>query len=452
MEEKIEELEIKIKELLNEKKYHEIRETLQDLNEADIAEIIETIENRDDVVRVFRLLSKDNAADVFAYIPVEYEQMIIESLTAREIGQVMNDLYSDDAVDMLEEMPASVVKKILAATDSETRQDINNLLKYPEDSAGSLMTVEFANLRTYMDVMDALKKIRSTGIDKETINVCYVTDPQKHLLGIVTLRQLILADPEDKIKDLMDENVITVHTLDDQEEVAKQFQKYDFEAMPVVDNENRLVGIITVDDVMDIIEEEATEDIEMMAAITPTDQPYTKTTVWETYKKRIPWLMLLMISASITGKIIQGFESALSACVVLTSFIPMLMDTGGNCGSQASVSIIRALSLDEVEFRDLPLIVWKEIKVSLIVGLTLAVANFIKIMLIDQTTVLVAFVVCITLFVTIVVAKFVGCSLPVIASKIGFDPAVMASPFITTIVDALSLIVYFNVAGIFLNL
>ena len=452
MEEKIEELEIKIKELLNEKKYHEIRETLQDLNEADIAEIIETIENRDDVVRVFRLLSKDNAADVFAYIPVEYEQMIIESLTAREIGQVMNDLYSDDAVDMLEEMPASVVKKILAATDSETRQDINNLLKYPEDSAGSLMTVEFANLRTYMDVMDALKKIRSTGIDKETINVCYVTDPQKHLLGIVTLRQLILADPEDKIKDLMDENVMTVHTLDDQEEVAKQFQKYDFEAMPVVDNENRLVGIITVDDVMDIIEEEATEDIEMMAAITPTDQPYTKTTVWETYKKRIPWLMLLMISASITGKIIQGFESALSACVVLTSFIPMLMDTGGNCGSQASVSIIRALSLDEVEFRDLPLIVWKEIKVSLIVGLTLAVANFIKIMLIDQTTVLVAFVVCITLFVTIVVAKFVGCSLPVIASKIGFDPAVMASPFITTIVDALSLIVYFNVAGIFLNL
>ncbi len=452
MEEKIEELEIKIKELLNEKKYHEIRETLQDLNEADIAEIIETIENRDDVVRVFRLLSKDNAADVFAYIPVEYEQMIIESLTAREIGQVMNDLYSDDAVDMLEEMPASVVKKVLAATDSETRQDINNLLKYPEDSAGSLMTVEFANLRTYMDVMDALKKIRSTGIDKETINVCYVTDPQKHLLGIVTLRQLILADPEDKIKDLMDENVITVHTLDDQEEVAKQFQKYDFEAMPVVDNENRLVGIITVDDVMDIIEEEATEDIEMMAAITPTDQPYTKTTVWETYKKRIPWLMLLMISASITGKIIQGFESALSACVVLTSFIPMLMDTGGNCGSQASVSIIRALSLDEVEFRDLPLIVWKEIKVSLIVGLTLAVANFIKIMLIDQTTVLVAFVVCITLFVTIVVAKFVGCSLPVIASKIGFDPAVMASPFITTIVDALSLIVYFNVAGIFLNL
>ena len=452
MEEKIEELEIKIKELLNEKKYHEIRETLQDLNEADIAEIIETIENRDDVVRVFRLLSKDNAADVFAYIPVEYEQMIIESLTAREIGQVMNDLYSDDAVDMLEEMPASVVKKVLAATDSETRQDINNLLKYPEDSAGSLMTVEFANLRTYMDVMDALKKIRSTGIDKETINVCYVTDPQKHLLGIVTLRQLILADPEDKIKDLMDENVITVHTLDDQEEVAKQFQKYDFEAMPVVDNENRLVGIITVDDVMDIIEEEATEDIEMMAAITPTDQPYTKTTVWETYKKRIPWLMLLMISASITGKIIQGFESALSACVVLTSFIPMLMDTGGNCGSQASVSIIRDLSLYEVDFRDLTLIVWKEIKVSLIVGLTLAVANFIKIMLIDQTTVLVAFVVCITLFVTIVVAKFVGCSLPVIASKIGFDPAVMASPFITTIVDALSLIVYFNVAGIFLNL
>ncbi|WP_050635754.1 magnesium transporter [Candidatus Stoquefichus sp. SB1] len=452
MEKRIEELEIQIKDLLNNKKYHQIRELLVDLNEADIAEIIETIDNREDVVRLFRLLPKDSAADVFSYIPVEYEQMIIESLTNREIGQIMNDLYSDDAVDMLEEMPANVVKRVLAATDKETRQDINSLLKYPEDSAGSIMTVEFVDLRAYMSVSDAIERIRQIGLDKETINVCYVTDARKHLLGIVTLREIILASEDENIKELMTENVITVHTLDDQEEVAKQFQKYDFAAMPVVDNENRLVGIITVDDVMDILEEEATEDIEMMAAITPTDQPYMKTSVFETYKKRIPWLLLLMISASITGKIIQGFETALSTYVILTAFIPMLMDTGGNCGSQASVSVIRALSLDEVEFKELPMVIWKEMKVSIIVGGTLAIANFVKILLIDQTTTLVAFVVCLTLFVTVVVAKLVGCILPILADKIGFDPAVMASPFITTIVDALSLLVYFNVAGIFLGI
>lgn len=452
MEERIEALEIQIKDLLENKKYHQIRELLVDLNEADIAEIIETIDEREDVVRLFRLLPKDSAADVFSYIPVEYEQMIIESLTNREIGQIMNDLYSDDAVDMLEEMPANVVKRVLAVTDKETRRDINSLLKYPEDSAGSIMTVEFVDLRAYMSVTDAIERIRRIGLDKETINICYVTDAQKHLLGIVTLREIILSNENESIKELMTENVITVHTLDDQEEVAKQFQKYDFAAMPVVDNENRLVGIITVDDVMDILEEEATEDIEMMAAITPTDQPYMKTSVWETYKKRIPWLLLLMISASITGKIIQGFESALSTYVILTAFIPMLMDTGGNCGSQASVSVIRALSLDEVQFKELPLVIWKEMKVSIIVGGTLAIANFVKILLIDQTTTLVAFVVCLTLFVTVVVAKLVGCVLPILADKIGFDPAVMASPFITTIVDALSLLVYFNVAGIFLSL
>ena len=443
MEKRIEELENQIKDLLNDKKYHQIRELLVDLNEADIAEIIETIDNKEDVVRIFRLLPKDSAADVFSYIPVEYEQMIIESLTNREIGQIMNDLYSDDAVDMLEEMPANVVKKVLAATDKETRRDINSLLKYPEDSAGSIMMVEYVDLRAYMSVSDAIDRIRQTGVDKETINTCYVTDAQKHLLGIVTLREIILAKTDENIKDLMTENVITFHTLDDQEEVAKQFQKYDFGAMPVVDNENRLVGIITVDDVMDILEEEATEDIEMMAAITPTDQPYMKTSIFDTYKKRIPWLLLL---------IIQGFETALSTYVILTAFIPMLMDTGGNCGSQASVSVIRALSLDEVEFKELPLVVWKEMKVSILVGATLAIANFVKIMLIDQTSMLVAFVVCMTLFVTVVVAKFVGCTLPILADKIGFDPAVMASPFITTIVDALSLLVYFNVAGAFLGI
>ncbi len=452
MDERIEEIELEIKKLLNEKNYHSIRRLLEDLNEADIAEIIEEIDNKEDVVRIFRLLSKDGAAEVFTYMPVEYEQMIIESLTNREIGQIMNDLYSDDAVDILEEMPANVVKKILAATDAQTRKDINSLLKYPEDSAGSIMTVEYVDLKAYMSVSDAIERIRRIGVDKETINICYITDAQKHLLGTMTLREIILAGADEKIKDIMEDNVITVHTLDDQEEVARAFQKYDFSVMPVVDNEGRLVGIITADDIMDILEEEATEDIEKMAAITPTDTPYMKTSVFETYKKRIPWLLLLMISASITGKIITGFEDALASCVILTAFIPMLMDTGGNCGSQASVSVIRALSLDEVEFSDLPIIIFKEMRVALMVGLTLAVCNFIKIMLVDQTTMLVAFVVCATLCVTVICAKFVGCVLPVVAYKLGFDPAVMASPFITTIVDALSLLVYFNIATMFLNI
>jgi magnesium transporter len=452
MEKELDEIELEIKSLLEQKNYHAIRQILEDLNEADIAEIIEEIDDEEDSVRIYRLLSKDHAAEVFSYIPIEYERMIIQSLTTREISQVMNDLYSDDAVDLLEEMPANVVKKILAATDSQTRKDINSLLKYPEDSAGSVMTVEYVDLRADMTIGDAIHRIRKIGVDKETINICYITDAYKQLLGTVTLREIILADENEQISELMEENVITVHTLDDQEEVAKTFQKYDFSVMPVVDNEGRLVGIITADDVMDILEEEATEDIEKMAAITPTDTPYMKTSVFETYKKRIPWLLLLMISASITGKIITGFEDALASCVVLTAFIPMLMDTGGNSGSQASVSVIRALSLDEIEFKDLPKVIFKELRVAVMVGLTLAICNFFKILLIDQTSLLVAFVVCATLFVTVICAKFVGCVLPVVASKLGFDPAVMASPFITTIVDALSLIVYFNIATAFLNI
>ncbi len=452
MEENLVFIENQIKELLENKKFHQIKDILHELNEADIAEIIETIEDRDHIVRIFRLLSKDIAAEVFAYIPVEYEQIIIESLTKKEVGQIVDELFSDDAVDMLEEMPANVVKKVLESSSPETRKMINNLLKYPEDSAGSIMTVELVDLRTYMTMKDAITRIRLTGVDKETINTCYVTDAQKHLLGIVTLREIILAEEDELIKDVMTENIITAHTLDDQEEVVRQFQKYDFGSMPVVDNENRLVGIITADDIMDIIEEEATEDIEMMAAITPTDQPYMKTSVFDTYKKRIPWLLLLMISASITGKIIQGFEAALSTYVILTAFIPMLMDTGGNCGAQASVSVIRAISLNEVEFSELPKVMMKELRVAVMIGGTLSIANFLKILLIDQTSMQVAIVVCLTLFVTVIVAKFVGCSLPVLANKLGFDPAVMASPFITTIVDALSLIVYFNVAGVLLGL
>lgn len=452
MEERIEELELRIKELLSEKKYFDVRELLVDMNEADIAEIIESFEEKNDVVRIFRLLPKNNAALVFAYIPVEYEQMIIESITTREINFIMNELFTDDAADMLEEMPANVVKRVLAATDPETRKEINELLKYPDSSAGSVMAVEYVSLRTTMSVSEAIAKIRAVGENKETINVCYVTDIQKHLLGIVTLKDIIMAEADDNIGEIMDDNVITVHTLDDQEEVARLFQKYDFSTMPVVDNENRLVGIITVDDVMDIIEEEATEDIEMMAAITPTDTPYMKTSIFETYGKRIPWLLILMISASITGKIIENFEAGLASCVILTAFIPMLMNTGGSCGSQASVSVIRALSLDEVEFKDIFKILFKEFSVSLVIGATLSVANFVKMLVFDQVSMTIALIVCMTLFFTSVIAELAGCSLPVIASKLGFDPAVMASPFITTIVDAVSLVIYFNIASRFLGL
>lgn len=452
MEEKIDELENTIKSLLAKKKYHDLRTLLEEENEADLAEVFETIDNNESIVLLFRLLHKDQAAEVFAYLPIDRQQTLIQSLSNTEVGQILNDLNSDDAVDMLEEMPANVVKKILALADPQTRQDINSLLQYPEDSAGSIMTVEFVDLRSFMTINDAIERIRKKGIDSETINYCYVTDAQKHLLGVISLREIILAKPDDKIEDIMDDNIIIVTTLQDQEEVAKLFKKYDFAAMPVVDQENRLVGIITVDDVMDILEEEVTEDIEKMAAITPNDQPYMKTSVFETYKKRIPWLLLLMISASITGKIIQGFETALASCVVLTAFIPMLMDTGGNCGSQASVSVIRALSLDELDFHELPRVIWKEFRVSFFVGLTLACCNFVKVILIDRVNITIAFVVCFTLFLTVISAKLVGCILPVIASKLGFDPAVMASPFITTIVDALSLLLFFNIASAFLGI
>lgn len=452
MEEKIEYLEKEIKSLLENKKYHDLRKLLEEENEADLAEVFETINNNENVVLLFRLLPKDEAAEVFAYLPIDQQQTLIQSLSNTEVGQILNDLNSDDAVDMLEEMPANVVKKILALADPQTRQDINSLLQYPEDSAGSIMTVEFIDLRSFMTINDAIERIRKKGIDSETINYCYVTDGQKHLLGVISLREIILAKPEEKIEDLMDDNIIIVTTLQDQEEVAKLFKKYDFAAMPVVDQENRLVGIITVDDVMDILEEEVTEDIEKMAAITPNDQPYMKTSVLETYKKRIPWLLLLMISASITGKIIQGFETALASCVVLTAFIPMLMDTGGNCGSQASVSVIRALSLDELDFHELPLVIWKEFRVSFLIGLTLALCNFLKVIVVDRVSITIAFVVCFTLFLTVITAKLVGCVLPVIASKLGFDPAVMASPFITTIVDALSLLLFFNIAAVFLGI
>ncbi len=438
-------------ELVNTKQYTRLRQELAELNDADIAAFLEALEG-EDMLKIFRILPKALAADVFSYLPIEDQQVIITSLSDKEAASIINNLMADDATDLLEEMPANIVKKLLANANSETRRDINHLLRYPEYSAGSIMTVEFVDLKENLTVAESIERIRKVGIDKETINICYVLDNKRTLVGTVALRYLLLSEPEAVIGEIMHENVISLHTLMDQEEVTRQFQKYDFTAMPVVDNENRLVGIITVDDVVDIMQEEATEDIEKMAAIVPSDKPYMKTGVIETWKKRIPWLLLLMISATFTGKIITSFEDALSACVVLTAFIPMLMDTGGNAGGQSSVTIIRGLSLNEIQFSDMLEVIWKEARVALLCGMTLAVANFVKLLVIDRVSTAVAAVVCTTLVVTVFIAKIVGCILPMGAKKVGFDPAVMASPFITTIVDALSLIIYFRIASVLLHL
>lgn len=440
-----------IKDLLDEKQYTRLRQKVAELNDADIAAAMEEMEEKD-LLKMFRILPKSMAADVFSYLEVENQQFIITSLSERDAADIIDNLMSDDAADLLEEMPANVVKKLLASASPDTRRDINHLLRYPEDSAGSMMTVEYMDFKEDYTVADAIAKIRKTGMDSETINICYVLDKKRTLVGTVALRYLLLSEPEAVIGEMMHENVISLNTLMDQEEVARQFKKYDFTSMPVVDNENRMVGIITVDDVVDIIEEETTEDIEKMAAIVPTDKPYMRMGVFETWKKRMPWLLLLMISATFTGWIITSFENALSVYVVLTAYIPMLMDTGGNAGSQASVTIIRSISLNDIEFSDLPKIIWKEFRVAIVCGITLAAANFCKLLWLDRVSVMVAAVVCLTLLVTLIAAKFIGCVLPMLAKKIGFDPAVMASPFITTIVDAVSLLTYFRIATVLLGI
>ena len=443
-----------LKELLvflDTKQYTKLRQYLAELNEADIAALLEQL-GGENMLKVFRILPKDLAADVFSYLDVDNQQMIITSLSDREAAGIIDNLMSDDAVDLLEEMPANVVKKLLANASPDTRRDINHLLRYPEDSAGSIMTVEYVDLKASLTVNQAIERIRKVGLDSETIDICYVLDPQRKLLGTVALRYLLLSDGDEVIEDIMHENVIAVNTLMDQEEVAKQFKKYDFTAMPVVDNENRLVGIITVDDIVDIMEEETTEDMEKMAAIVPSDKPYMKTTVWETYKKRIPWLLLLMVSATFTGAIITSFEEALSVYAVLTAFIPMLMDTGGNAGGQASVTVIRGLSLGEIQYRDVPRVLWKEVRVAIFCGVSLAAANFVRLMLLDRVGFQVSMVVSLTIVAAVLMAMLIGCLLPVGAKRLGFDPAVMASPFITTIVDALSLLVYFQVATVILGI
>lgn len=448
---KVEEALEELKGLIENRQYSLLRHRLEEFNEADIAELLEDL-SEEDQLKVFRILPKDMMADVFAYLPIEVEQAIITSLSVREAANIVNNLMADDAADLMEEMPANIVRRLLANASSETRRDINNLLRYPEDSAGSIMTVEFVDLKETLTVAQAIDRIRSIALDKETVNICYVLDAQRHLLGTVALRYLLIHDMDEVIGHIMNENIIAITTTMDQEQVAQMFQKYDFTAMPVVDNENRLVGIITVDDVVDIMQEEATEDMEKMAAIIPSDKPYLKVGIFETYTKRIPWLLLLMVSATFTGGIITHYEAALGAYVVLTAYIPMLMDTGGNAGGQVSVTVIRGLSLKEIEFADFFKVLWKEIRVSILCGLTLAVCNFVKLMLIDHVSVLVALVVCLTLIAAVFFAKLVGGMLPMLAQKAGFDPAVMASPFITTIVDALSLMIYFRIATTVLHI
>ena len=451
MEDKTLEYKNTLIDLLEQKQYTKLRQEVEDMNAADVAAVMDDMEDEESL-KIFRILPKTIAADVFANLEIEGQQYIIQSLSEKEASSIIDNLMADDATDLLEEMPANVVKKILKNAKPDTRKDINHLLRYPEDSAGSIMTVEYVDLKENMTVSDAIDRIRKIGLDSETVNICYVLDAQRVLMGTVALRYLIIMDPDAVIGEIMNEHVISINTLTDQEEAARMFQKYDFTAMPVVDNENRMVGIITIDDVVDIILEEATEDIEKMAAIIPSDKSYFRTGIFDTYKNRMPWLLLLMISATFTGAIITSYQKALASYVILTAYIPMLMDTGGNAGSQASVSIIRGISLQEIEFSDAFKALWKEVRVAALCGITLSLCNFVKLLVLDRVAIQIAAIVCCTLVLVVLFAKTIGCFLPLLAHRLGFDPAVMASPLITTIVDAISLAVYFTIATNVLHL
>ncbi len=442
-------------ELVEGKKYARLRELLSDMNPADIAQILEDVPERELPV-IFRILPKELAAEVFVEMDSEMQQLLIEAFSDTELKEVMDELFMDDTVDIIDEMPASVAKRILSQTDANTRTMINQLLAYPDDSAGSIMTTEYVDLKKNMTVDTAFDRIRQVGLDTEAIYTCYVIDESRHLLGMVTVKELLLNEKNCVISDIMEENIIYANTLDDKEDVAGQFEKYDLMALPVVDKENRLVGVVTVDDAIDVIQEEATEDIEKMAAILPSDKTYFRSSVLSIFKSRIPWLLLLMISATFTGSIISSYEEKLTIFPALIAFIPMLMDTGGNSGSQSSVTIIRGISLGDIEFGDIFRVLWKEARVALCCSVTLAAVNFVKLWVVDYL-IFNNFdpgkqlpeigVVCLTLFFTVIVAKLIGCVLPILAKKIGFDPAVMASPFITTIVDAVSLFIYFSIAS-----
>ncbi|MBE6920404.1 MAG: magnesium transporter [Ruminococcaceae bacterium] len=457
MAERFEIMEKALLKMLEEKKYLTLREMLSTMNPSDVAGLFADLEDVK-IPLVFRLLPKELAAETFVEMEPDAQELLIRSFSDNELKQIVDELYVDDAADLVEEMPANVVKRILKQADPEMRKSINQILRYPENSAGSLMTTEYVALRPQMTVEEAILRIRRQGVDKETIYTCYVTEGRK-LIGLVTVKDLLLADDDEtQVQDIMLTNLISVTTHTDQEEVVRMFDKYNFLALPVVDGENRLVGIVTFDDAMDVMVDEVTEDMELMGGMLPSEKTYMRSSVFELFKNRIPWLMLLMVSATFTGLIITAFEGALAAQVALTAFIPMLMGTGGNSGSQSSVTVIRALSLGELEFSDIGRVIWKELRTAILCGIALAVVCFAKIWLIDrmlmgneEITLLINAVVCLTLAVTVVCAKFVGCILPMVAKALHLDPAVMASPFISTIVDALSLLVYFLFANMLLG-
>ena len=451
-------LEETLAALVEGKKYTTLRDILVTMNASDIAAIFEEMPEAK-LPLLFRLLPKELAAETFVEMEPEAQELLIQGFSDNELKEVVDELYVDDAVDIVEEMPANVVKRILKQADPEMRKMINEILKYPDDSAGSIMTTEYVSLRPDMTAEEAIKRIRRTGVDKETIYTCYVTDNNRKLIGMISLRTLLLCEDDDVLEEVMENNVISVNTLEDQESVAQMMAKYDWSAMPVVDQENRLVGIVTVDDAIDVLQEETTEDFEKLAGMTPTDKPYLRTGVLETWKSRIPWLLILMLSATLTSMVLTSFETSLAACTVLTAFIPMLTGTGGNSGTQSSVAVIRALSLGEVEFVDTIRVIWKEIRVAVMCGVTLAACNFVKLLVVDRmllgnssVTVPVAAVICVTMVFTVLCAKTVGCVLPLLAEKIHLDPAVMASPFISTIVDVLTLLIYFQVARAILHI
>lgn len=456
MEERIPELEAEIFELIENRRFVKLKEILSEMQPADIAEIFEEAKDKEIPV-LFRILPKELAAEVFVEFDSDKQKLLVNAFSDNELREVLDELFMDDTVDLIEEMPATVAKRILKHTDANTRRMINQLLAYPDDSAGSIMTTEYIDLKKNMTVDEALDRIRNKGIDTETIYTCYVIDSRRNLLGTVSLRDLILNKKDCIVKDLMDENVIYANTLDDKGEVVALFDRYDMLALPVVDKERRLVGLITVDDAIDVMQEETSEDIEKMAAILPSERTYLKTGVFETFKSRIPWLLFLMISATFTGAIISSFEARLAQCIALVAFIPMLMGTGGNAGSQTSVSVIRALSLGDIEFKDILKVIWKELRVAVIIGIVLGVINFIKLYLVDflwlhtfdtGAEIVEMATICLTLIFVIIVAKLLGAVLPIVAKKLGLDPAVMASPLVTTILDAVSLLIYFGIAAV----
>ena len=443
--------ELNILELIKEKKYLQLKRILEEMNEVDIAEILDDLDLHTALL-IFRMLPKDLAVEVFAHFSIEQQRDLVNTMTDKELNFILDELFFDDMIDLLEEMPANIVNKILMQSSSEERKLINQFLKYPPDSAGSIMTIEYVELKKTMTVREAMAHIKETGLSKETVYTCYVTDRNRKLEGIISLRILVVSDENALIEDLMEREVIFVETHDDQETVAAVFVKYGFLAIPLVDKEHRLTGIITVDDIMDVMEQEATEDFQRMAAMAPSEEPYMDSGIFTLARQRIVWLLILMIAATFTGHIITSFEDVLGSVVILTSFIPMLMNTGGSSGSQASTLVIRGLATGEIELKDVFKVLWKEFRISLLVGITLAIVNFGRLMLIEKVEIHIALTVSLTLIVTIVIAKIIGSLAPLAAKKLKLDPAIMAGPLITTFVDAVTLTVYFSFASILLNL